>query len=207
MNGVLESLYSNYGELKKCDKDINAAIDVLIFCFESGGKLLLCGNGGSAADCDHIVGELMKGFHKKRMVSDEQTAKLLASGASSQMATSLQGALPTISLAGSSALSTAYSNDVNPEYVFAQQLWGLGTSKDVLISISTSGNAINVCNAAIVARAKGMKVIGLTSEGNGRLLEYCDVAIKAPASETYRIQEYHLPIYHAICVILENYFF
>jgi len=171
--------------------------------FEGGGKLLLCGNGGSAADCDHITGELMKGFLLKRPVPDTFAAHPALDGEGRL----LQGALPAISLVGQTALSTAFANDVDPEMIYAQQVYGLGNAGDVLLGISTSGNAGNVCRALRVARALGMKTIGLTGESGGKMHPHCDICLCVPAAETYRVQELHLPAYHTLCAMLEAAFF
>jgi D-sedoheptulose 7-phosphate isomerase len=169
--------------------------------FASGGKLLVCGNGGSAADADHIVGELMKGFYKKRSLPAEEASKL------GEYARYLQGALPAIALTQHAALSTAFLNDVNPEMGFAQQVYGYGRDGDVLLGISTSGNSKNVCNAVRVAMNLGIKTIGLTGRKGGRLSEISDVCIGVPADITADIQELHLPIYHTLCAMLEELFF
>ena len=168
-----------------------------------GNKLLLCGNGGSAADCEHIVGELMKGFLLKRPVPPEFAKNSALAGEGAK----LQGALPAISLTGHSALSTAYANDVDPDMVFAQQVYGYGRQGDVLLGLSTSGNAKNVCHAIRVAHAVGMKTIGITGKGGGVMKELCSLCICLPATETYRIQELTLPVYHALCAMLEAAFF
>jgi D-sedoheptulose 7-phosphate isomerase len=171
--------------------------------FESGGKLLLCGNGGSAADCDHITGELMKGFLLKRPVPDEFKSHPALDGEGEK----LQGALPAISLVGQTALTTAYANDVDAEFIYAQQVYGLGRTGDTLLGISTSGNARNICRALRVARALDIKTIGLTGESGGNMRELCDICLCVPANETYRIQELHLPTYHTLCAMLEATFF
>lgn len=167
-----------------------------------GGKLLLCGNGGSAADADHWAGELLKGFRLQRRLSEEQQAKFRP-----ETAQFLQGALPAIPLTGFPALTTAFGNDVSPELCFAQLTWALGKPGDVWIGLSTSGNARNVCAAAEVARAQGLHTLALTGQNGGRLAPLCNTAIRVPASETYRIQEYHLPVYHSLCLMLEDAFF
>lgn len=186
---------------------LDEAVSLLVDCFAKGGKLLVCGNGGSAADAGHITGELMKGFRLMRPLSPAEKEKLAALPDGQFLADKLQGALPCISLAEHAALSTAFSNDVEPSLVFAQQVWGYGREGDTLLGISTSGNAKNVCNAVVAARARGMRVIGLTGRGGGRLGELCDTIIRVPADETYRVQEYHLPVYHALCAMLEEAFF
>jgi len=177
--------------------------ELLYRVFANGGKLLLCGNGGSAADCDHIVGELMKGFLLRRPVPAEVAGHPALEGEGAL----LQGALPAISLVGQTALSTAYANDVAAEMIFAQQVYGLGRPGDVLLGISTSGNAKNVCSALRVARAVGMQTIGFTGAGGGQMLDLCDICLRVPATETYRVQEMHLPLYHALCAMLEVAFF
>ena len=170
--------------------------------FEGGGKLLICGNGGSAADSDHIAGELLKGFDSKRPLGAEWQAKLGA-----ELAGNLQGAFPVIPLTGLSAISTAYANDCNADYIFAQLVFGLGQKGDVLLCISTSGNSKNVLHAAAVARAKGIRVVGLTGESGGNLVADADVCVRVPANIVWEIQEYHLPVYHTLCLMLEDHFF
>lgn len=178
----------------------------LVFCimkdsYEKGGKLLVCGNGGSAADSDHIVGELMKGFYKQRKLPAAEKIRFGEQGEK------LQGALPAIALSQHSALSTAFLNDVDPDMVFAQQVYGYGAEDDVFLGLSTSGNSVNVISAAKVAAAKGMKVIAMTGKDGGAMRELCDVCLVVPAQMTADIQEFHLPIYHALCAMLEDYFF
>ena len=178
-------------------------------CFENGGKLLVAGNGGSAADSEHIVGELMKRFKIPRPVSAEFADKLLevdpVRGA--ELAKNLECSLMAIPLVAHEALSTAYINDVDGLGVFAQQLFGFGRQGDVFLGITTSGNSKNVLSATVVARALGIKVIGLTGEGGGELAEVSDAIIKVPEKETYMVQELHLPIYHCWCMMLEDHFF
>ena len=193
---MLNTLWRNYPELRVCEGDLLAAVDALTGTFARGGKLLLCGNGGSASDCEHIVGELMKGFLSPRAVDDPRLPPGLARH--------LQGALPAISLTGGGALPTAFANDVDPEYVFAQQLYGLARPGDALLALSTSGNARNVCRAAELARALGLTVLGMTGETGGALTPLCDICLRAPVHETYRVQEYHLPLYHALCAEVER---
>ena len=202
MNKILQNVLINYPQLNPIETSITTATDIIVSSYRNSGKVLLCGNGGSAADCEHIVGELMKEFLLKRPIPRSQAA-LYPDG----FAQNLQGALPAIALTGHSSLSTAYANDANPEFVFAQQVYGLGNAGDVLIGISTSGNAKNVLNALITAKAKGMCTIGMTGSDGGELAKICGCAIKAPSNDTYRIQEYHLPIYHAICAMVESEFF
>jgi len=203
------NLYERYENLNIIKTSIEEAKNIIIKSFEEGGKLLLCGNGGSCADCDHIVGELMKGFLSKRSLSDEQKQFMInnADYINRQWLEELQGGLPAISLTSQTALNTAFCNDVNPELLYAQQLMGLGKKDDVLFCISTSGNSKNVCAAATVGKALGLTVIGLTGESGGALKEIADVCICAPEAETYKVQELHLPIYHYICAEIEKFFF
>lgn len=206
---INEQLVERYPKLLPSMPAIEEAIKRLIRCFESGGKLLTCGNGGSAADAEHIVGELMKGFLCKRPLSEERVWEMqqynpdLPAG----MTDRLQGALPAIALTGAPPLTTAFANDVDPEMVFAQQLYGYARNGDVLLAISTSGNAKNVLAAAQVAHALGVTVMALTGASGGLLREAADVLIAVPEMETYRVQELHLPVYHAICAAVEAYFF
>lgn len=206
-SNVLSSLIQAHPALEACRRDILTAFEILESGYRGGGRLLVCGNGGSAADAGHITGELMKGFRLKRPLSPEDKQKLALLPGGAELAHKLQGALPCISLAEHAALSTAFSNDVDPHLVFAQQVWGYGREGDMLLGISTSGNAENVCSAAVAARARGMRIIGLTGRSGGRLKELCDAVIRVPADETYRVQEYHLPVYHALCAMLEDAFF
>lgn len=209
MNDRVATLTTKYPSLYYCAKDIENAIKEIVTCYHRGGKLLLCGNGGSAADCTHIVGELMKGFLKKRPVDGELAQQLMAKNplVDQTLLGKLQCGLPAINLCESSALLTAYCNDVDPDYIFAQQVFGLGKKGDVLIGLSTSGNAKNVNHAAKIARAMGISVIGMTGETGGQLAKNASICIKVPATETYQIQELHLPVYHAICAAVEDAFF
>lgn len=205
----LRLLIERYPALAVCRADIEAAYEIIAACYARGGKLLIAGNGGSAADAEHIVGELMKGFVKPRKLSKEYADRLTAAHPElgKTLAENLQGTLPAIALDGHPALSTAYINDCDPLLCFAQQVNGYGNAGDVFLGISTSGNSRNVLYAATVARAKDMKVVGLTGQRESKLSEMADVCIKAPQTETYRIQEYHLPIYHCLCIMLEERFF
>lgn len=189
-------LYKNCPELSGIKSEIDRVIALCIECYKNGGKLLIAGNGGSAADAEHIVGELMKGFKLKRPVTDERIPL--------ELSAKLQGALPALCLSGGVALPTAFANDVDGEYTVAQMLYGLGRAGDVFIAISTSGNAKNLCHAAELARCLGIKTVALTGESGGKLSQICDITLKAPSSETYRVQEYHLPIYHHICAEVES---
>ncbi len=199
----LERLMVRMPELSACRADVQAAYALLSDGFRGGGKLLLCGNGGSAADCEHIAGELMKGFLLRRPLPESFVSDPNLCGEGER----LQGALPAIVLTGHGALASAFLNDVDPALVYAQQVYGYGRAGDVLLGISTSGNAGNVLHALRVARAARLRTIGLTGETGGAMQKLCDVCIRVPARETYRVQEYHLPVYHALCAMLEAAFF
>ena len=199
---IFNELYDRYPQLKGCEGEIAKAFDLLLACFRNGGKVLTCGNGGSAADAEHIVGELLKKFRKHRDVDGAIAAKLPP-----ELVAKLEGALPAVSLVSMSGIQTAFANDVAWETAFAQQVCGLGRPGDVLIALSTSGNSANCVNAALVAKAKGMKVVSLTGAGGGGLGALADAAIKVPETETYKIQELHLPVYHALCARLEDVLF
>lgn len=202
-------LIERYPMLAVCREDIIRAYDLLESTYCNGGKLLVCGNGGSASDSEHIVGELMKEFRLKRRVYSEHAAALkeIDPELGQTLADNLQGALPAISLTGHSSLQTAFMNDVVPELVFAQQVNGYGKAGDAFLGISTSGGSMNVLYAAVNAKAKGMNVIGLTGAKENRLMRYADVSIRVPQTETYKIQELHLPVYHCLCLMLEDKFF
>mgnify|MGYP002521684820 FL=1 len=199
MKSIFDELYERYPQLKGCEGEISKAHEILLACCRAGGTVLTCGNGGSAADAEHIVGELMKKFRKRRAIPAELAAKLPP-----ELAVKLEGALPAVSLVSMSGILTAFANDVAWETAFAQQVLGLGRAGDVLIALSTSGNSANCVNAARVARAKGLKVVSLTGAGGGRLGECADAAIAVPETETYKVQELHLPVYHALCAALED---
>lgn len=208
-NSRIDALVARYPSLEAVSGDIEGAFSLLEESFASEGKLLVAGNGGSAADSEHIVGELMKGFCRKRELAQQRRSELLRvdSELGKNLAERLQGALPAISLVSHPALSTAFMNDCDPAMTFAQQVNGLGRRGDVLLAISTSGGSINVLYAAVAAKAIGMKVVGLTGQGGGRLAALCDVCIKVPETECYKVQEMHLPVYHTICLMLEDRFF
>lgn len=205
----IDELIKRYPILKGCNEDIIKSFNILKECFSSGGKLLVAGNGGSAADSEHIVGELMKGFKSPRILNNEYREKLknIDPDLGKVLAENLQGALPSIALDGHSALSTAYMNDCEPLLCFAQQVNGYGNKNDVFLGISTSGNSKNIIYAVITAKAKGMTVIGLTGKKESKLSEIADVCIQVPEVETYKIQELHLPVYHSLCLMLEESFF
>ena len=202
MHPQLNELTRRFPELDVCANDIATASETLRDVFAAGGKLLLCGNGGSAADAEHIAGELMKGFHRKRPLSSDESAQL-----GDEIASGLQGALPAIPLTGFPSLATAFANDMRPDLVFAQMTWGLGRPGDALLGISTSGNSANVLHALRTARARGMRVIGLTGQSGGAMHDLCDICIRVPAKRVDRAQELHLPVYHCLCSMLEEAFF
>ena len=195
----MKELLARYPQLKTCAKDIENALALMIDAYKNGGKIFVCGNGGSSADADHIVGELMKGFLKDRKVTDERIPQ--------ELREKLQGALPAISLSAHTSLMTATINDNDADMIFAQQVYGYAKEKDLLIAISTSGNSKNVVSAVKVAKALSVKTIALTGETCGELKNLADVTICAPSTETYKIQEYHLPIYHYLCARVEEEFF
>ncbi len=205
----IDRLLERYPALGKCREDIIEAFCLMADCYENGGKLLIAGNGGSAADAEHIAGELMKSFKIPRPVSSELAEKLLEvdSHRGEDLAKKLQCPLIAIPLVTHLSLTTAYINDVDGLGVFAQQLFAFGKEGDVFLGISTSGNSENVMRATVVAKALGIKVVGLTGEHGGELAVTADVAIKVPETETYLIQELHLPVYHCWCSMLEEKFF
>ena len=205
----LDELMERYPALSPIRTDIEAAYRALSDCFASGGKLLVCGNGGSAADADHIVGELMKGYLKRRPVPDEVQVRLRTADSTlgPALAEHLQGALPAVNLTAGAALLSAFGNDVRPELAYAQAAFGHGRKGDVLLGISTSGNASNVRSALVVGRAVGMTTIGLTGRGGGAMAGLCDILVAVPASRTFEIQELHLPVYHCLCAMVEDRFF
>lgn len=205
----LDTLISRYPVLLPVREKIAEAYEILKNCYDGGGTLLIAGNGGSCADAQHIVGELMKGFCKRRPLPAELQTALMQEDAEAGklLSEKLQCALPAIALTDHQALNTAFSNDVDPNLCFAQQVCGYGRPGDVFLGISTSGNAGNIMQAVLVAKAKGMKVIGLTGKDGGRLAKAADCAVIAPSQETYMIQELHLPIYHALCLMLEDTYF
>lgn len=209
IESILHNLLQQYPPLEVCRESMVRAFDLIRQCYMEQGKLLICGNGGSAADAEHIAGELMKGFLLKRSLPERERAKLAKALPQEwqYLYDNLQGALPAIPLVSHTALITAYINDVKPEMVFAQQVYGYGKAGDVLIGISTSGNSSNVVNAMKVATAFGIKAIGLTGFAGGLMQELCQVTIKVPATETFKVQEYHLPVYHALCAMIEAEFF
>lgn len=206
MKVSIEELIERYPKLEREQSNILEALEILVNCYKKEGKILVAGNGGSAADAEHIVGELMKGFVEPRRLSENYVKRLIEADENmgKELGEKLQAAIPAISLVGHVALSTAYLNDVDPLLGFAQQLNGFGNENDVFLAISTSGNSKNILYACVVAKAKGMKIVALTGGDGGKLKNIADVAIVAPEKETYKIQEYHLPIYHWLCLALED---
>jgi len=205
----LTHLTEKYPELEVCKSEIQQAFAILHACFQAGGKLLVCGNGGSAADSEHIVGELMKGYLLKRKLPAVERQKILTNNPENgtYLADHLQGALPAISLVSQSVLISAFANDIAPEMVYAQQVYGYGRPGDVLLGISTSGNAQNVLHAFQVARSLEISTIGLTGPGGGMLMALSNCCICVPGEDTTAIQERHLPVYHTLCAMLETAFF
>ena len=211
MSLTIQTLLQNHPALAACRDSVEAARDLLVDTYRAGGKLLLCGNGGSCSDCDHIAGELLKGFLSHRPLSEEDCMTLadtLPEGEADPdlylLAGQLQGGLPAISLPAQTAAVTAVSNDTDPALIFAQLVWALGRTGDTLLCLSTSGNSKNVVLAAKTALAKGMKVLAMTGETDSALSALADVTIQVPARDTYRVQEYHLPVYHYLCAAVEE---
>ena len=192
-------LYEKYTALEACREDIEKALELILHTYQNGGKVLVCGNGGSAADSEHIVGELMKGFLLKRPVTDERIPERLRMG--------LQGSLPAISLPSQCAILSAFINDVDPEMMYAQLVYGYAKENDLVIGLSTSGNSKNVVNAIEVAKCLGVKTLSLTGSKDSRMSELSDVTIRVPETETYKVQEYHLPVYHYLCAEVERILF
>lgn len=205
----IKILIERYPVLAVCEDTLRAACAAIISCYETGGKVLVCGNGGSCADADHIVGELMKGFCKRRPLGLELRQKLSDVGGElgAQMAGKLQSPLRAINLCTHAALATAFSNDVDPHLVYAQLALGYADQSDILLGISTSGNAANVRSAAIAAKARGAVAIGLCGANSCKMDGLFDHVIHVPEVETYRVQELHLPVYHALCLAVEEHFF
>jgi len=205
----LDELFTRYPQLAACRLPIEQAAAELVACFRQGGKLLLAGNGGSAADCLHIAGELLKGFRSTRPLSAEDRSALTAlyGDEGRKLGAKLQRGLPAIALPAELALTSAMANDVDAELIYAQGVLAFGQPGDALLSISTSGAAKNVIAAARTARWRGMKTIALTGKDGGELAAICEIAIIAPGADTAEIQEYHLPIYHALCAVIETQLF
>lgn len=205
---ILKQLSVRYPALSVVEQDVQAAYEIIQQAFAGGNKLYLCGNGGSSADCEHITGELLKSFKKCRPLPDEFSQKLSEYGEEGEkLKAGLDGGLPAISLCGHFAFSTAYQNDKDPMFVFAQQVNVWGKAGDVLLTLSTSGNSKNCIYAAMVAKAKGMKVVFLGGGTGGKLKGMSDASIVVPEKETYKVQELHLPVYHCLCAMLEEEFY
>lgn len=197
----IESLILRYPCLHTCQDDIQKVFEKMAVSFENGGHLYICGNGGSASDALHIVGELVKSFVVPRKIdADFQKA------VTPELAQKLQGALPAYALVENVALTSAYANDVDPEYIFAQQVYAYARKGDCVLGISTSGNSKNILHALKVARGRGAVTLGLTGRDGGKMKDLCDACIVVPEKETYKIQELHLPVYHALCMMLEAHF-
>jgi D-sedoheptulose 7-phosphate isomerase len=205
----IRQLIQRYPSLESLKNDISMAFDIIASSYANGGKLLIAGNGGSASDAEHIAGELMKTFSKKRNLPDSfiTDIKKVDAEIADYLIPRMQPGLPTIALSGHASLNTACINDIDGNITFAQQVYGYGKETDVLLAISTSGNSKNVLYAAAVARVKKLKIIALTGEGGGKLKRYSDVCICVPETETWKVQELHLPVYHCLCQMLENHFF
>lgn len=203
---IITNLFQRYPCLSECAGAVETAVELLLQCFRSGNKLLVCGNGGSASDSEHIVGELMKTFMLERPLDSAMREKIQRTypDHAEHMIANLQRAVPAISLVSETALMTAYTNDNSAEMAFAQQVLSYGRPGDVLLAITTSGNSANVLNAARIARVANVQVLGLTGQSGGKLKPLTDVCICAPSTVTYQIQEYHLPIYHCLCACVEN---
>ena len=199
MHTIIEDLLRRYPVLSVCGEEISAAEGILLDVYQKGGKVLVCGNGGSAADAEHICGELLKKFRKHREIPPEVAAKLHP-----ELTKQLEGSLPAISLNSMCGILTAFANDISWELAFAQQVLGLAKPDDVLIALSTSGNSANCVAAAEVMKAVGGKTIAFTGKSASRLSEVCDATIRVPETETYKVQELHLPVYHALCATIEE---
>ncbi len=209
VNYHIDDLIRRYPDLSDIRESLETSALLLLESVRNDGKLLVCGNGGSAADADHIVGELMKSFIRERPLKHELQEALRSADSElgAMAADNLQMGIPAIALTQHTALSSAFANDVEPSLAFAQQTLVLGRPGDILWGITTSGNSKNVLAAAVVAKARGLKVLGMTGASGGRLKDFCDVCLRVPDTETYRIQERHLPIYHTLCIIMEQVIF
>ncbi len=197
---IFEKMFLDNQILEICRNEIIVAYEAILACYKKGGTLLVCGNGGSAADAEHIVGELMKGFLKKRPLPEKDKKAI----GDDDLYDNLQGSLPAISLASQSSIMTAFINDVKPDMVYAQLVYGYRNPNNLLLGITTSGNSRNIVNAVKIAKAFKMKTIGFTGQGGGSLTSLCDIMLKVPAIETYRVQELMLPVYHVLCAMVES---
>jgi D-sedoheptulose 7-phosphate isomerase len=205
----IENYFGANEKLRSLQDNFEEAVISLVNCYECGGKLLICGNGGSSADADHIVGELMKGFEQSRPLSEEvlRNFENVLGEDGINIGKKLQRSLPAISLTAHSALLTAISNDIGFDYVFAQQVIGYGRKGDVLMLLSTSGNSQNIINACIAAKATGIKTMGITGESGGKIKEFCDILLRIPEKNTAKVQEWTIQLYHLLCGVLELHFF
>ncbi len=203
---ILQEMLNRYSKLIPLEGAVKKAVEVIVSSYKNGGKVLTCGNGGSGSDADHIVGELLKSFEGYRPLDAgfQQKLKELSSERGEMLAEKLQQGLPAVSLTVHNALITAIANDIHGDVIFAQQVTGLGNKGDILLGLSTSGNSKNVIDALIVAKAKGMITIGLTGETGGKMKDFCDILINVPEKRTAYVQELHLPVYHAICMMVEK---
>ena len=205
---ILCELWERVPVLNNTLGSVRVMFDALYNSYAGGGRLYLCGNGGSASDCEHIAGELLKNFRLRRSISTQYREKLLRFGETgARLAEKLEGSLPVVSLCGHPAFTTAFANDKDPQLSFAQQVSALGRADDVLLTLSTSGNSENCVLAAVAAKAKGMRVLFLGGGSDGKLKEIADVSVIVPEKETFKVQELHLPVYHCLCAMLENEFF
>lgn len=203
-HSVFKMLYETYPQLRGCEKDVTAVYGLLKTAAEKRAMIMVCGNGGSAADCEHITGELMKGFNLKRPLSPAEKSQFDGIDGGAEIADKLQGAIRCVSLASQIGVISAFANDVDPSLVFAQQVWGYASSPDdVLIALSTSGNSRNVVNAAKTAKAAGIRTVAITGEADSQLSALCGVTVKLPAREPFAVQELTLPLYHALCAAVE----
>ncbi len=206
---LLDNLIGKYPELSELRDSIDKVSGIIIKCYTAGGKLLICGNGGSSSDSCHLAGELMKSFERKRPldVSFKERLADISASRGKYLAEKLEHGLPAISLSAHTSLITAICNDIDPQLIFAQQIMGYGEEKDVLLAISTSGNSKNIIDACITARAMNITVVGITGRSGGEMKEYCNILINVPREQTASVQELQLPVYHAICRIVEEYFY
>ena len=203
-NDIFTALYAAYPSLRGCEKEIAAAYDLLLAAAKKRALIMVCGNGGSAADCEHITGELMKGFNLRRPLSADEKARFAGIEGGDGIARKLQGAIRCVSLVSQVGVISAFANDIDPSLVYAQQVWGYAASPDdVLIALSTSGNSANVVNAAKTAKASGVGTLAITGEAESLLSALCDVAVRLPAHTPFAVQELTLPLYHALCAALE----
>jgi len=206
---MLNNLIKNYPFLEVCRKDISSAFELLKSAYVNNGIILTCGNGGSAADAEHMVGELMKAFNRERPLPEDLQHNFISrfGKEGKHLAKNLQSSIKAISLVSQTSLITAISNDISSDLIFAQQVIGYGQPGDILFAISTSGDSENILYAVYTAKILGLKVIGLTGRTGGKMKSHCDVTICVPAEATPRVQELHIPVYHTLCAMLENYFF